>query len=133
MLLSDILTLYFIKTSSILYARVSKSQKLKHQVIKMNIIDLRNNLQQSPTAKRVSDRRKVPFAFGSPQWLEHMKNNHLEIPASDRRKIIRREDDKHSFPEAVENEKKYTRIFLTPAEKKLLADLYLIELDKEAL
>lgn len=95
----------------------------------MNIIDLRTNLQQSPVAKRVSDRRKVPYAFGSPEWLEHLRRNNLEIPAIDRRKSPRRTDGEQAVPEQRDRKKEYARIFLTPAEKKLLADLYLIDLE----
>lgn len=95
----------------------------------MNIIDLRKNLQQSPVAKRISDRRKVPYPFGSPEWLEYMQQNNLEIPKTDRRKLTRRTEDKQRDIEQPNSEKKYARVFLTAAEKKLLADLYLIDLE----
>ena len=102
----------------------------------MNIIDLRKSLRRSPTNQRKEDRRKVPYEFGSPEWLEYMKNNNLDCPKFDRRKGERR-NEKRKLPdrrqqqpaEPIFSEKKYARIFLTPAEKKLIEDLYLNDLD----
>jgi len=101
----------------------------------MNIIDLRKNLRRSSITQRIADRRKVPYEFGSPEWLEYMKKNHLTRPEVNRRKADRR-NDKRRLPdrrqhvaESAHSEKKYARIFLTPAERKLLEDLYLNELD----
>ncbi|AEF99280.1 hypothetical protein [Methylomonas methanica] len=36
------------------------------------------------------ERRKVPYAFGSSQWLAHIKAHHLILPTIDRRKQNRR-------------------------------------------
>ena len=101
----------------------------------MNIIDLRKSLRRSSVTQRITDRRKVPYEFGSPEWLEYLKKNHLDCPKFNRRKADRR-NDKRRLPdrrqqlaEAVRPEKKYARIFLTPAERKLLEDLYLSDLD----
>ncbi|MCX7066457.1 MAG: hypothetical protein NTW85_01985 [Methylococcales bacterium] len=98
----------------------------------MNIIDLRNKLQQSSTERRISsDNRKVSYQFGSPEWLERMKNKELKYLEEERRKIIRRSEDQESITESetIDTEKTYKRIFLTPGEKKLLQDIYLSDLD----
>ena len=59
----------------------------------MNIIDLRNKLQQSSTERRISsDNRKMSYQFGSPEWLERMKNKELKYLEEERRKIIRRSE-----------------------------------------
>ena len=102
----------------------------------MNIIDLRKSLRRSSVTQRKEDRRKVPYAFGTPEWLEHLKKNNLDCPKSDRRKAERR-NDKRRLPdrrqqqptEQIRSEKKYARIFLTPAERKLIEDLYLNDLE----
>ena len=99
----------------------------------MNIIDLRKKLLQSSTERRVySDRRKVPYQFGSSEWLEYMKNNQLECPEKDRRNTIRREADKTLSPttDSTDSRKSYRRIYLTANEKKLLQDIYLTDFDQ---
>jgi hypothetical protein len=102
----------------------------------MNIIDLRKSLRRSSITQRIADRRKVPYEFGSPEWLEYIKNNHVNCPNYNRRKADRRTDNRR-LPdrrqqykaEPVRSEKKYARIFLTPAERKLIEDLYLNDLE----
>lgn len=102
----------------------------------MNIIDLRKSLRRSSLTQRVSDRRKIPYVFGSPEWLEYLKKNNLESPKFNRRKAESR-NDKRRIPdrrqqfnnESIRSEKKYARIFLTRAERKLIEDLYLNDLD----
>ncbi len=95
----------------------------------MNIIDLRKKLQQSSTERRASDRRKISYQFGSPEWLEYMKNNNLECPVEDRRKTVRRSEDREpsAAPETIDSDTNYRRIFLTPNERKLLQDIYLTD------
>jgi hypothetical protein len=101
----------------------------------MNIVDLRTSERRSFVTQRREDRRKVPYEFGSPEWLKYVTNNHVECPTFDRRKADRR-TDKRRLPDrrqpyvddSVHTEKKYERIFLTPAEKKLIEDLYLNDL-----
>ncbi|MDD2724024.1 MAG: hypothetical protein PHH59_08405 [Methylovulum sp.] len=95
----------------------------------MNIIDLRKNLRASPVNRRASDRRQNPYPYGSPEWLEFIRKHGLEQPAYDRRKILRRASDQHAPTETKSSEKPYTRILLTPAEKKLLVDMYLTDLE----
>lgn len=101
----------------------------------MNIIELRKNLRRSSATQRITDRRKVPYEFGSPEWTEYIKRNHLDRPKFNRRGAERRSDKRRlpdrrqQFAESGRSEKKYARIFLTPAERKLLEDLYLNDLD----
>lgn len=101
----------------------------------MNIIEMRKNLRRSLVTQRIADRRKVPYEFGSPEWLEYIIKNHLDRPKFNRRKADRRSDKRRlpdrrqQLAESVRSEKKYARIFLTPAERKLLEDLYLSDLD----
>jgi hypothetical protein len=97
----------------------------------MNIIDLRKKLQQSSTDRRVSDRRKISYLFGSPEWLEYMKKNKLEYSIEERRKIIRRYEDREQLaePKVIDSETPRERIFLTAGERKLLQDIYLSDLD----
>jgi hypothetical protein len=99
----------------------------------MNIIDLRNKLQQSSAERRVSpDRRKVSYQFGSAEWLEYMKKNQIKCLEEERRKEIRRSIDKGDYVEQSDSsntEITYRRIFLTRGEKKLLQDIYLSDLD----
>ena len=99
----------------------------------MNIIDLRKKLQQSSTTERcATDRRKVSYQFGSPEWQEYMKDNNFECPAEDRRKVIRRSEDQEQSteqPETSESKVSYKQISLTPNERRLLQDIYLSDLD----
>jgi hypothetical protein len=102
----------------------------------MNIINLRKNPRRSATTQRIADRRKVAYEFGSPEWLKYIKNNHVDCPIFDRRKAERR-TEKRLLPdrreqyidESIHSEKKHARIFLTPAQKKLIEDLYLTDLE----
>lgn len=96
----------------------------------MNIIDLRKKLLQSSTIERkVFDRRKISYEFGSPEWLAFMQENNLECPTEDRRNMIRREEDKEQFVETPDSDTNYQRIFLTAGERRLLQDIYLIDTD----
>jgi hypothetical protein len=101
----------------------------------MNIVDLRTSERRSYLTQRKDDRRKVPYEFGSSEWLKFITKNNLDCPIFDRRNTDRR-SDKRRLPdrrdqyiaEPIDSEKKYARIFLTPAEKKLIEDLYLNDL-----
>ncbi|MFZ2451202.1 MAG: hypothetical protein WAW36_11845 [Methylovulum miyakonense] len=94
----------------------------------MNIIDLRKNLFTSPANQRTGDRRKNPHPFGSQEWRDYLYKNGLEPPTFDRRKTIRRASDQQAQAEIEPSERPYARILLTPAEKKLLVDMYLTDL-----
>jgi hypothetical protein len=95
----------------------------------MNIIDLRKNLRDSNINQRTADRRQNPYPFGSPEWHEYIIKNGLERPSHDRRTILRRASDLRSVSETTRRERPYKRILLTPAEKKLLEDMYLSDLE----
>jgi hypothetical protein len=97
----------------------------------MNIIDLRNKLQQSSMDSRIADRRKVGYLFGSPEWLEYTKNNNLKSLAADRRNTIRRSEDQEpaTNTKIIDSNTHYKRIFLTAGEKRLLQDIYLSDFD----
>jgi len=102
----------------------------------MNIIDLRKSLRRALITQRKADRRKITYAFGSPEWLEYFEKNHLDLPKFNRRKADRR-NDKRRLPDRRQQhssqsgrpDKKYARIFLTRAERKLIEDLYLSDLE----
>jgi hypothetical protein len=99
----------------------------------MNIIDLRKNLQRSPLTQSIADRRQVPYEFGSAEWWDYMKNNPVECPAFNRRKAerrtsVRQQSERRQYlAELGSDDKNCTRILLTPAERKLIEDLYLID------
>jgi hypothetical protein len=96
----------------------------------MNVIDLRKRLLQSSTiGRRVFDRRKISYSFGSPEWLAFMQDNNLECPKEDRRKVIRREEDQEHPLEALDTKTTQQRIFLTAGERRLLQDIYLTDFD----
>ena len=101
----------------------------------MNIIDLRKNLIRSATTQRMADRRQVPYEFGSNEWLNYINKNQLDAPAFNRRQADRRaekrkrDDRREQLTDVADIEKSYTRIFLTPAERKLIEDLYLMDLE----
>ena len=102
----------------------------------MNIIDLRESLRRSSTTQRIAERREVTNTFGSPEWLKYIKNNNVDCPKFNRRKAERRTDtrrsdnrrEQYAAEEPSHPKKKYARIFLTPAERNLIEDLYLIDL-----
>jgi hypothetical protein len=102
----------------------------------MNIINLRKNLRRSTVTRRISDRRVIPYEFGSPEWIENIKNNYLAWPKTNRRAMERREDDRrspdrrdHQATERSRSEQKYSRILLTSEERKLIEDLYLSDIE----
>ncbi|MEQ1637723.1 MAG: hypothetical protein ABL903_13640 [Methylococcales bacterium] len=102
----------------------------------MNIINLRKDPRRSVESRRIVDRRKVPYEFGSPQWIENIKQNYLAWPIRDRRVEARRNDERRNpdrrhqqLSEQRRSEKKFSRIVLTPEELKLIEDLYMNEAD----
>lgn len=105
----------------------------------MNIINLRKNLRRLSKTRRISDRRIVPFEFGTAEWEEHIKKNYLAWPKTDRRKQDRRMNERrvpdrrhHNQAQPAERsrfERKYSRILLTAEERRLIEDMYLKDLD----
>ena len=95
----------------------------------MNIIDLRKKLLQSSEQRVYCDRRKVAYQFGSPEWLEYIKNNDFDCPEEDRRHLIRRKADCESSLDNSDAEIHHNRLFLTAGERRLLQDIYLTDFD----
>jgi hypothetical protein len=102
----------------------------------MNIINLRESHRRSSTTQRIAERRKVANAFGSPEWLIYIKNNSVDCPKFNRRKAERR-TERRRLPDRreqyaaghIHSKNDYARIFLTPAERQLIQDLYLSDLE----
>lgn len=103
----------------------------------MNIINLRKSLRRTSETRREADRRSVPYPFGSPQWLENIKNNYLAWPKSNRRANERRSNERRAIDrreqqqlaERARLKEAYSRIFLSPEEKKLIEDVYFNKVD----
>lgn len=100
----------------------------------MNLYDSRRNSRRLPTTRRIDDRRKIPYPFGSPEWVENIKKHYLAWPKSNRRDANRRNDDRRALDrrqqqlsEQRRSEKKFSMILLTQEERKLIEDLYLSE------
>lgn len=80
--------------------------------------------------KRVSGRRKNPYPYGSAEWRAYLQENAAEYSGNDRRTVIRRmEDQSQEVVEPIASKNAYRRILLEPAERKLIEDLYLIDLE----
>ena len=96
----------------------------------MNIIDLRKGPRRTLRTEPLVERRKNTSEFGSPDWLEHLKNNLLDCPKFDRRNIERRTSDRreNNTAESAHPTEKGVRVFLTPAERKLIQDLHMVDL-----
>ena len=94
----------------------------------MNIIDLRNRLQTS-SAYQNDDRRRNPYPYGSPEWTDYMRKNGFTFPTHDRRNATRRTNLENPPSSSAKSEKPYIRILLSSNEKKLLADMYLIDFE----
>ena len=102
----------------------------------MTPYDFRRNPRRSSMTRRMTDRRKVPYPFGSAEWVENIKNYYLAWPKSNRRDRSRRHDERrvpdrrqHQLSEQRRSEIKYSPILLTEEERKLIEGLYLSELD----
>ncbi|MFA5982498.1 MAG: hypothetical protein WC782_00630 [Methylococcaceae bacterium] len=97
-------------------------------------------MRRTSNCRRVTDRRSVPYEFGTPEWIEHIQKNYLLWPkinrrinedrrANDRRAVDRREQQ--ISEQRSRSEKKFSRILLTLEEKRLIEDLYLNDDDIE--
>ncbi|HEY8037443.1 MAG TPA: hypothetical protein VIF37_17830 [Methylobacter sp.] len=102
----------------------------------MNLYDLRRNPRRVSMTRRVTDRRKIPYPFGSREWVENIKKHYLAWPKSNRRDMNRRSNERRAmdrrqqqFSEQRLSEKKFSMILLTQEERKLIEDLYLGDLD----
>lgn len=86
--------------------------------------------------RRVADRRKIPYPFGSPEWVENIKKHYLAWPKVNRRDVNRRTNERRAVDRRLQqlseqrrSEKKYSMILLTQEERKLLEDLYMSDQD----
>jgi len=102
----------------------------------MNLYDLRRRPRRSSMTRRITDRRKTPYPFGSPEWIENIKDHYLAWPKSNRRDTSRRSNDRRAIDrrqqmlsEQRRSEKKYSPILITEEERKLIEDLYLSDTD----
>ena len=102
----------------------------------MYLYDLRRNPRRSSTTRRITDRRKIPYSFGSREWVENIKNHYLAWPKSNRRDETRRNNERRALErreqqlsEQRRSEKKFSMVLLTQEERKLIEDLYLSDLD----
>lgn len=102
----------------------------------MNIYDLRRNPRRVSMMRRMTDRRKIPYPFGSREWVKNIKKHYLAWPKFNRRDMNRRGDERRvidrrqqQFSEQRLSEKKFSTILLTQEERKLIEDLYLSDLD----
>lgn len=102
----------------------------------MNIYDLRRNSRRVSMTRRITDRRKIPYPFGSKAWIKNIKKHYLAWPKFNRRDMNRRGDDRRvmdrrqqQFSEQRLSEKKFSMVVLTREERDLIKDLYLSGLD----
>jgi len=96
----------------------------------MNIIYLKNKCSETPTARQLKDRRRNPFPYGSKEWRDFIDDNGLAVSHIDRRVKDRRSNEIPPQETGGNGpEKPYVRILLTPAERKLLEDVFLSELE----
>jgi len=102
----------------------------------MNLYDFRHKPRRSSMTRRMADRREIPYPFGSPEWVENIKNHYLAWPKSNRRNLSRRNDERRAterrqqlLSEQRRSEMKYSPILLTQEERKLIENLYLSDPD----
>ncbi len=102
----------------------------------MNLYDFRRNPRRTLMIRRMADRRKITCPFGSPEWLNNIKNYYLALPKADRRDVNRRANERRAverrsqqLSEQRRAEKKYAMILLTKEERKFLEDIYMSDLD----
>jgi hypothetical protein len=101
----------------------------------MYIIDLRKSPRRLLINHWLGERRKNTNKFGSPEWLQSIKNNKVDCPDLNRRKAEKRIDNRQLSDrrEQLVTEstlsKKDTPVFFTQGEIKLLEDIYLMDLE----
>jgi hypothetical protein len=99
----------------------------------MNIIDLRKNFRRSLMNSCIPAQGKSVSEMDLPEWSGGVTANTNTINRSqpERRKMDRRRNKESSvqLAEAGASKKTYTRILLTPAERRLIEDIYLSDLE----
>ncbi|MEY3759445.1 MAG: hypothetical protein RIR39_936, partial [Pseudomonadota bacterium] len=88
--------------------------------------DLRHSPRRSLTTKRIAERRKITKEFSSSEGLKTI-NNHAADCSKFNRRTTERRTDKRRLPDRRE---KYARIKFTQAEKKLIEDVYMVDLEQ---
>ncbi|MGZ5050147.1 MAG: hypothetical protein ACXWF8_09060 [Methylobacter sp.] len=98
----------------------------------MDLYDLRRKLRRIILNRRIEDRRKIPYPFGSQEWIENIKQNYLAWPKTNRRIADRRAGDRrahdrrqYDISEQQRSEQRFSSILLTDEEKRLIEDLFL--------
>lgn len=101
----------------------------------MSTYDLRKDSRRASITRRLTDRRITPYSFGSVEWIENIKNNYLAWPKAERRESCRRENERREaerrlqqFTEQRRSEIKHSPLILTQEERRLIEDLYRIDL-----
>jgi len=102
----------------------------------MNLYDYRRKSRRTVMTRRIDDRREIPYPFGSPEWVDNIKNQYLAWPIADRRIMSRRSDERrvverrqHLLSDQDRSKKKYSPVLLTQEERKLIEDLFLCDQD----
>ncbi len=97
----------------------------------MTLYDFRRYPRRSIMSRRVADRRKILYSFGTPEWVANIETYYLVWPKSDRRDLNRRTDERREpdrrqqqLSELHRSEQKYSSILLSQEERKLIEDLY---------
>lgn len=98
----------------------------------MNMFYFRHPSRRSLITRRITDRREIPYPFGSQEWLENVKKHYLVWPQSNRREAGTSTNDRRAaerrrrpFSEQRHSEEKCSMPLLTQEERKLIEDLYL--------
>lgn len=102
----------------------------------MAISDYRT-LRPRSSSRRASDRRGterrcIPYAFGTPEWIEYIKKHYLAWPKLDRRSESRRakerrRQERRNIRLANSNAQSYSRKsadILSEEERKVLHDMF---------
>lgn len=102
----------------------------------MSRLNLRHNANRSSTIRRMSDRRNLPYPFGSKEWLENIEIHQLACPKTDHRKAERRDNDRRSqerrlsrVSDQSRSEINDTQLSLSPEERLMIQNLYTSEVN----
>lgn len=86
--------------------------------------DTRNKVE-----RRLEDRRKVDYKFGSPEWITYVKKTYAAWPKEDRRQAIRRDGERRQGQQEPTNtdhiHHDYSSDLLTDEEKLFFDNLFL--------
>jgi hypothetical protein len=105
----------------------------------MNIINLRKNVRRAADIRPNGDRRSTSNQPGAEELLEKSQGSETAYPKLNRRKAERRSKDRRKPVSSAQSEAgqitprgtKYARFMLTRAERNLIQDMFLTDLDKE--